>query len=162
MSPTLTAALLGAAAAGLFALFGAWVQGRREHVKWLREKRYDAYTKAEALFINISMQLVHLDELKKRVSAVTETNDPAEIAEETDRGKAKVRSMMDSMATDLTAITILGPEPVTLAAKSLAQASAFGDQAAIQEADRALLTAMRVALGSARRPWYKFWAPKGY
>jgi hypothetical protein len=35
--------LVGALGAAVLGLFGAWVQSRREHSKWLREKRYEAY-----------------------------------------------------------------------------------------------------------------------
>jgi hypothetical protein len=39
----LVSLLVGAFGAALLGLFGAWIQSRREHVKWLREKRYDAH-----------------------------------------------------------------------------------------------------------------------
>jgi hypothetical protein len=39
----LFALLVGALGASLIGLFGAWVQSRREHKRWLLQKRYDAY-----------------------------------------------------------------------------------------------------------------------
>lgn len=42
----LLTALGGAVAAGLFALLGSWVQSRREHHRWIRERRYEAYLDA--------------------------------------------------------------------------------------------------------------------
>lgn len=41
----LLVALGGAAVAALAGLFGAWIQSRREHAKWVRERRYDAFTR---------------------------------------------------------------------------------------------------------------------
>ena len=35
--------LVGAFGAALIGLFGAWIQSRREHSRWIRERRYDAY-----------------------------------------------------------------------------------------------------------------------
>lgn len=35
--------LVGAFGAALLGLIGAWIQSRREHRKWLRERRYEAY-----------------------------------------------------------------------------------------------------------------------
>lgn len=35
--------LIGALGAALIGLFGAWIQSRREHERWLREKRYAAH-----------------------------------------------------------------------------------------------------------------------
>ena len=35
--------LVGALGASLIGLFGAWVQSRREHARWLREKRYEGH-----------------------------------------------------------------------------------------------------------------------
>lgn len=39
----LVSLLVGALGAALLGLFGAWIQSRREHAKWLREKRFAAY-----------------------------------------------------------------------------------------------------------------------
>jgi hypothetical protein len=35
--------LVGALGAAILGLVGAWIQSRREHQKWLRERRYEAY-----------------------------------------------------------------------------------------------------------------------
>jgi hypothetical protein len=39
----LVSLLIGAVGAALIGLFGAWIQSRREHSRWVRERRYDAY-----------------------------------------------------------------------------------------------------------------------
>jgi len=35
--------LVGALGAALIGLLGAWIQSRREHARWIREQRFDAY-----------------------------------------------------------------------------------------------------------------------
>jgi hypothetical protein len=40
----LAGVLLGSLVAGGFALLTGWVDGRREHKRWLRERRYEVYT----------------------------------------------------------------------------------------------------------------------
>lgn len=37
--------LIGALGAALIGLLGAWIQSRREHSLWVRERRFDAYLK---------------------------------------------------------------------------------------------------------------------
>ncbi|TFD04117.1 hypothetical protein [Cryobacterium sp. TMT1-66-1] len=41
---SLLSALIGALVVALAGLLGAFIQGRREHSKWVREQRYTAYT----------------------------------------------------------------------------------------------------------------------
>ncbi|TFB76748.1 hypothetical protein E3O21_10085 [Cryobacterium flavum] len=41
---SLVSALIGALVVALAGLLGAFIQGRREHSKWVREQRYTAYT----------------------------------------------------------------------------------------------------------------------
>jgi hypothetical protein len=58
---------LGASVIGLIgALFGAWIQGRREHRKWLRERRYEAYRT-----FAVDMNSFHKLKLTKRTAATT-------------------------------------------------------------------------------------------
>ncbi|MWB99071.1 hypothetical protein [Agromyces seonyuensis] len=45
---TLIPVVTGAFLAAAFGLLGAWIQSRREHSRWLRERRFDAYTAALA------------------------------------------------------------------------------------------------------------------
>jgi len=50
----------GAALTALAGLFGAWLQGRREHKKWVRERRFEAFTAAESVFTQLTFMDVRL------------------------------------------------------------------------------------------------------
>lgn len=43
VDPTVLALISGASTAAVIGLLGAWIQSRREHSKWLRERRFEAY-----------------------------------------------------------------------------------------------------------------------
>lgn len=51
-----TTLLLGALGAAALGLFGAWIQSRREHSKWIREQRFSAYM---ALLAEIERDVIY-------------------------------------------------------------------------------------------------------
>lgn len=61
MTPLLPVAA-GAALAGVFALLGAWIQARREHSRWVRDKRLAAYLS----FLHTAQNVVAI---KRRLAA---------------------------------------------------------------------------------------------
>jgi len=86
----LVSLLVGAFGAALLGLFGAWVQFGREHARWIREQRIDAY---------------------KTFLRVTEMMWPAQSPDRT-----VWRAHMDDMSAALGEVTLVGPDLVTTAA----------------------------------------------
>ena len=98
VSRTILSALGGAGLAGLAALLGAWLQARREHRKWVRQERFDAYSEF----------LTHIDRLRFQVGDVTDRS-----LSDQDRDELQVRSSM---------LALVGPDELAWAAIALRDA----------------------------------------
>ncbi|PVE94210.1 hypothetical protein [Microbacterium sp. TPD7012] len=67
----LTATVIGALIAVLGGLFAGSAQGRREHEKWLREKRLEAYVPAVAFLTDYEHAYAGHHDLSDRISGAT-------------------------------------------------------------------------------------------
>ena len=113
----------GAALTAGAGFFGAWVQSRREHERWLREQRFDAFTSATELISRISslqnsfLRPTTLDKRLREVNDATPESikqkylaDTAEVIGEIDRVFAPIRvlgpdNIKDALADAVTALS---------------------------------------------------------
>lgn len=77
LDPTMLALLSifgGVALTVVAGFFGAWIQARREHKKWLREQRYESFV----IFLGLMEKLVSISQdmadITSRINAGTEHN----------------------------------------------------------------------------------------
>lgn len=94
----LTALLIGAFGASLIGLFGAWIQSRREHSKWLREKRYEAH-------------LGFLAQIDRHT-----TNAKLDLGPKTD---SEIALALEGLNETVSSVSILGPESLLDEARDL-------------------------------------------
>lgn len=150
IDPTMLALLsiFGGAALTVGAGFlGAWIQSRREHEKWLREQRYEAFVRALVLIRDarsLARQLTHL------LGRVAEGSPEGEarnrlVADLTDVKKRAIESR-DRVNAAAAPISILGPSTVEQAMNAFVPSLASGDEAATQRAELTLVESMRTAL----------------
>lgn len=132
-------------------LVGAWIQGRREHERWVREQRYEAYTRtvhigstvravaAEIVAIVRDVQAGNISENKRQVTA-------ARLQERT----AHLNELGDAVAERMAPLVILGPKTVSDAYGALIASMSPPEEMDLDKVNRAesvLGEAMRKALG---------------
>jgi hypothetical protein len=111
--------LVGAFGAAILGLIGAWIQSRREHRKWLRERRYEAYRAF----------MVDMDAFGDVAQTTPTLVDALSYVK---RAKALQRGFAESYE----AVSLLGPKKVNAAGQRWAWAGADfkkGDSAAAQK-----------------------------
>ena len=176
IDPTLLAILSifgGAALTAAAGFWGAWRGAKREHERWVRERRYEAYLDFNRTARTISRQVTVLDrsqaelnrceaEVARLLSELSPASDDATVARVTaqtealkrrTRGNAKridaaadVLSELRARQVDrLESIHLLGPAEVSQAARALNKVMT-GQGAARAEAFRAMEQAMRKTL----------------
>ncbi|MGH3040267.1 MAG: hypothetical protein ACRDNG_00740 [Gaiellaceae bacterium] len=109
----LLALLVGAFGAAILTviggLIGAWIQSIREHRKWLRERRLDAYL-----------------EFMTSMSRVTRLAEETPTLENAERVLAELHALEDPMLASGDAVSILGPRAVNAAGQDwIGAATAF-------------------------------------
>lgn len=114
---------------------GAWIQGRREHRRWIRERRFDAYVDIISLHNEIQGA-----EIGRRVFNQAEGKN----------GKEHLLYVHVALATRfpsaLSAVALLGPRSVTEASKAVMAVKDSGDWAVRESAMTQMIAAMRVEL----------------
>lgn len=138
MDPTLLAILSifgGAVVAGFFGFFGAWVQGRREHTRWIREQRLDAYLKLVALHNEITSAEIARAALR-----------PDSKAGSNEYVNNLLVGLSERFPAAVAPLAILGPGPVNEAAEAVMGAFNEGDLPACRAAEQTLTGEMRKAL----------------
>ncbi|WP_404435228.1 hypothetical protein LG322_08700 [Microbacterium aerolatum] len=128
MDPTLLAVLSifgGVAVTAAAGLLGAWIQGRREHKKWLRERRFEAYTRSYTLLQNWRALKADTDVMIAESKRVEHSTDPADVATRK-RVNAELQGVKDRMAVVFADVTecesemqLLGPASVQHAINAL-------------------------------------------
>lgn len=144
--PVVVGALLAAGGG----LFGAWIQSRREHRKWLNEKRYDAYVQAVDIASTVRGVATEV------VTSVNALKDGTLAPEDVEPTGAKLQERMatlselnDAVPERMAALVILGPKSVSDAYVAVIDALTpleTLDVRKINAAESALSEAMRVAL----------------
>lgn len=131
MDPTALALLSifgGAALTAIAGLIGAVVQARREHNRWVRERRYEAFVKVQTL-------MEELEAIKWSLIART--------SPDLERAEAAMEQLMLKFAEYNAPIVVLGPGYVVSAIKAVNAAS---DEDEHDVAQWRLQRAMRRAL----------------
>jgi hypothetical protein len=112
LSVILLTALGGAIVAALAGLLGAWLQSRREHDMWVRERRFEAYTLymqvAQRYNVKLSGKTESLDDevfLDEMISAEAAVDllGPKEMRDLTDEIRSALLAWEDLQAADYTA-----------------------------------------------------------
>ncbi len=124
----------GAGLATLGGLIGAWIQGRREHARWVREKRYEAYIEWTTLMNYIEAAEIGLNSIRPET--------PKEVRESVVQDQLALTKRFPSAVAPL---NLLGPEAVSDAASEVMGMTAQR-QRVPRAAKDALLAAMRKAI----------------
>ena len=137
IDPTLLALIPVATAlmAIIAGVVGAWMQSRREHSRWVRERRYEAYTELDEALGRVHVQ-----------QAVAEAQSEGHfLGDEPFLTQDSVRTFMDELPGALARVNLLGPKYV-IEAKSAWLATNLSDKQAQDAAVAKLRRAMRRAL----------------
>ncbi len=131
-------ALGGALVTAVGGFVGAAIQTRRDHQRWVREKRYEAYVKAYGLTKAFDL---NASKLKKLTQAGKKANDPEIIALE-----KEADALYATVAEAYTPIILLGPDRVGSLALDVQDAYEKDDAEAQGKAELAFRDAARKAL----------------
>lgn len=128
-------------------LFGAWIQSRREHEKWVRERRYNAFVRV----------LDIMDRLSTLAQQATSPSDFEELREAAlhkgDKLAAAVSliersdALKDELNDAIAPVLLLGPESVREALLRVTEAMKSGDEEAARGARRDVIRLMQQTLG---------------
>lgn len=142
--------LVGGLIAFLGGLVGAAIQGRREHRRWLRERRYEAFVSAvdtASIVRSVATEVVDLVN-KVRANEIPPDKHEATAARLTER-MAYLGSLGDATSERMAPLVILGPKSVSDAYVAIVDAMGppeSMDLAKVNAAESALSDAMRKAL----------------
>jgi hypothetical protein len=129
------ALVVGAFGASLIGLFGAWIQSRREHSKWLREKRYEAH-------------LAFLVLVDRHTTNAKLGHGP--------QNDSEIAVALEGLNETVSAISLIGPETLLEKARALRRAAgdfieANREPMGYQEAREAYILASRKAVKVSNR-----------
>lgn len=158
IDPTLLAFLTIFGAAGVTAIAGALLaiwQSKRDHARWLREQRYEGFTRILALAersARIREQGMELMERSKVARAAFEAGDmeakvdAGDIAEQMEHNLELVHALEAELMDVAATLEILGPNHVIEALNALSDTHTKGDAQATEDAKDAFVVAVRKAL----------------
>lgn len=152
LDPTLQALLAifgGALIAALAGLAGAAIQGRREHKRWLRERRYEAFVRAYALIKGFDLNTSKQKKIAARLLSASETDGREEEDLKTLQDEAD--ALFGTVTTELAPILVLGPASVAQRAIEMQLAYEAGDSDAQQRAESSFILASQKALAVPRQ-----------
>lgn len=104
---SLLAGVVGALLAAAIGLLGAWIQSRREHKRWLRERRYDAYRRF----------MVDMGTARSIVGTEPTVFNVIDL-------RRRARTYTSEALDAFEAVSLLGPRPVNRAGQAWADALA--------------------------------------
>lgn len=137
------AVVVGASLTALAGLVGSLIQAKRDHAKWLREKRLDAYTQLLTFLHHSIAMEADVADLTAKVDAATEANADS-LKKALVATQAVVAKVGELRLGASSALTVLGPEYVERAARTVMRAKTKDELLA---AEAALKAAMRRSLG---------------
>jgi hypothetical protein len=128
-------ALAGGVVAGVF-------QGRRDHERWLRERRYEAFVSAHAITAELrdywSDIKRHLDDLTRLVeSGKKDREELIELQEESDEMYRAVDAAQKRFYAVTATFSILGPKSMTAALNELSRVTTSADDEVFARAEEA-------------------------
>lgn len=148
--PTLLAlfSILGVGLTIIAGFVGAWIQGRREHNRWLREQRYEAFANMLALTGKIAKMWADVDVLEERAAAANAAGEPTDkllqsLVQLRERAEKAYATFDDAAAP----LLILGPTSVITTLNSEVGNLIDKDRSKASDAEDKIATAMRKALG---------------
>lgn len=126
---------------------GAWLQGRREHARWVRERRYDAYVSA----MQVAERWRHLramgNETLSSLKAEEATEEERRLAHSRLGEHIKAAGVLRAEVSDAAApLELLGPTSVVDAFNAMTDAFGSDDESASVETNEAFIRAMRKTL----------------
>lgn len=144
--------MVGGLIAAVGGLLGAAIQARRDHAKWLREKRLEAYVPLIAFLTEYEIILTSISDHQSRIDGVVPHSSKEEIERlESALAPEAARGMeyRDRVPKELAAIAVLGPESLAEAARQWEETSrtALVPWFKVGSALRPVITQMREALG---------------
>ena len=127
-------------------LVGAFIQAGREHRKWLRERRLDAYLKFLAIEHHITVIGADLEMVRTQIER--ETGEArAHAIEHVKELVAKLETLGGTLPEHVTPILLLGPKSVSDASENyLAAGTSALNGEAHKNAERVLIATMRKAI----------------
>ncbi|WP_457098830.1 hypothetical protein [Microbacterium sp. P5_E9] len=131
----LAAGVAGVVLTVVAGFIGAWIQGRREHTKWVKEKRYEAYVEVWALNHMLTNN-------RRALRSAQAKGDQAGV----DRYSARLDDLNATFERAGAPLNVLGPEEVTAAALKMLDASNGDDRTEKRDSALALVAAMRKVL----------------
>jgi len=157
LDPTLLALLSifgGVAVTVVAGLVGAWIQGRREHRRWLRDRRLEAWSDLLTL---LRLQPLHGEAIDKIVAAF-DHGPPPRLKSTDERlrswGASRVEAIFsksqdsqDSIVAAVTAVMLLGPFDAINALFNHLRARDEGNEESSEQAFGELILLVRAALG---------------
>lgn len=148
----LVATIIGALIAVLGGLFTGSAQARREHEKWLRERRLEAYVPAVAFLTDYEHAYAEHHDLNDRISGAFEsmTEDDRRHNQKTlDERGARVWAYRERLSRETAAVMILGPEDVAIAIREWEKTARHGRSKPWEVGNMLppVIAAMRQALG---------------
>lgn len=144
LNPTALALLSifgGAALTVVAGFIGAWLQSRREHQRWLRDKRLEAFLVLEEWLIRFEWSTGSLEGAKKEAESGSEAANARLEAVRAERAQLK-----RDQAAAWAALGVLGPAEVDEALSKLLPPVLAGDEAAIEAHFAAVERTMRRSL----------------
>lgn len=142
---TLFSVLAGAmGGAVITALVGPAIQARRDHARWVRERRYEAFTHALEMLRSIRLLM------SEAIQVATAPRPPGVTVEAALARATTISEKAKELAADWPALSapssILGPDTVDKALGTAGEAVGRGDPDAILAAEEKLVAAMRKSL----------------
>ncbi|GAA3013622.1 hypothetical protein [Microbacterium aurantiacum] len=158
IDPTLLTFLIIFGAVGVTTLAGvglAFWQSHRDHARWVRERRYEGFTRILALAERSARILEEGMEMMERSEAVRAAHEAGDknagpeagdLAEEMERNLERVRPIQAELSDVAATLEVLGPDRVIEALNALSDSYRKGDAQATEEAKDAFVIAVRKAL----------------
>jgi hypothetical protein len=134
----------GALIAAVAGLLGAMLQGRREHKRWLRERRFEAFVRAFALLKAFDLNASKQKRIAAAMRADSETADADALRIE--QLQTEADQLYTSVAAELAPIIVLGPNAVTERALEIQFAYEANDKTARGRAEAAFIEAAQRVL----------------
>lgn len=128
---------------------GAWIQARREHRKWLRDQRYEAFVRLLVLMRSIRLTGKRLNSLIEEINQGTargEQPNASTVAELKELQK-KSNETFERLGEVAAPMNLLGSSIVDSTLDAQVPLLNGDDETKSQEAEKAIVAAMRKAVG---------------
>lgn len=115
----LTPAIVAAVVAAIGTWIGAGLQDRRDHRRWLREQRYEAYVKFEAFYRDATSVSRALSDLRNQPERTDNEADIDDLSESIANLSMRADKLLGGSADALSPLVVLGPNAVAIAADEM-------------------------------------------